>query len=94
MTDNGLILSQLRKIMRYVILRIWQMSGLNIYISAALHLLVVFRCDSICRNAHVCLSVCLSFCHTFLSVMEFLLVTILHDEHDDQSEDMMTNQRT
>ena len=31
----------------------------------------VFRCDSICRIAHVCLSVT----DTFLRVMEFLLVT-------------------
>ena len=36
----------------------------------------------------------MSVCHTFLSVMEFLVVTILHNEHDDQSEDIMTNLRT
>ena len=31
MTDNGLILSQLRKIKRYVNLRIWQISGIQMF---------------------------------------------------------------
>ena len=50
----------------------------------------VFRCDSICRIAHVCLS---HFLRHFLRVIEFLLVTWEHG-HTDQSEDMVTNQKT